>query len=377
MAHGGRKIKIISVDGARPQFIKCFPISRELQKIHTHVLLHTGQHYDYDLSKIFFDQLDIIEPKYNIGVGSGTHGEQTGKMLIGIERILLKENPDLVLVYGDTNSTLAGTLAAVKLHIPVGHIEAGLRNFDNALPEEINRIIVDHSSDFLFVPTKTAMNNLKQEGITESVYLTGDVMYDALIYSLGIAEKSKILEKLNIKPNEYFLTTFHRPSNTDDVKNLSSILEALSEMDEEVVFPIHPRTLKFIKRYGLKKKIKENILLIKPMDYINFLWLEKNAKKIITDSGGIQKEAYLLKVPCITLMESTSWIETMEDGWNTLVGTDKEMIIKMAKSCKPVDKQQHNFGGGKASKKIGEIINNIKHLCKNRCGQKSKQGINE
>ena len=349
-------MKIASIVGARPQFIKCAPLSKELRKDHHEVLIHTGQHYDYEMSKLFFDQLGISKPDYNLGVGSALHGIQTGKMLIEIERVLLEEKPDFVLVYGDTNSTLAGALAAVKLHIPVGHVEAGLRSFDRTMPEEFNRILTDHASDLLFAPTNTAVDNLRREGITSGVYLTGDVMYDVLRYSTKIAKKSGVLEEFDIRPKGYVLTTIHRPSNTDDAINLSNILDVLSESGENVVFPIHPRSLNFIKKHRLERKIKKNVFITKPVGYFDFIWLELNAKKILTDSGGIQKEAYILKVPCITLRENTEWIETVEDGWNILVGSNKEKIRDAMKTFRPKGKQRNVFGDGNANKKIKEII---------------------
>jgi UDP-N-acetylglucosamine 2-epimerase len=349
-------MKIVSIVGARPQFIKEYAVSKAIRNICDYVLVHTGQHYDFEMSQIFFDQLGISEPDYNLEIGSAPHGEQTGKMLIKIESVLVKEKPDFVLVYGDTNSTLAGALAAKKLHIPVGHVEAGLRSFDKTMPEEINRILTDHASKLLFAPTKTAVKNLKREGITGGVHLTGDVMYDALSYSLKIAEKSKILKELDAKPKEYFLTTIHRQSNTDNLENLSNILDALSSISEKVIFPIHPRTMKFIENHGLKKKVGKNIVITKPVGYFDFIWLEKNAKKILTDSGGMQKEAYLLKVPCITLRENTEWIETVEDKWNILVGSDKEKILDAVKNFQPKDEQQNFFGEGHASEKIASII---------------------
>ncbi len=349
-------MKIVSIVGARPQFIKCAPVSNKLRKDHHEILIHTGQHYDYEMSKLFFDQLGIPKPDYNLGVGSGCHGRQTGKMLIEIEKILLKEKPNFVLVYGDTNSTLAGTLASVKLNIPIGHVEGGLRSFDRLMPEEINRILTDHASDFLFVPTKTAVNNLKNEGIVKGVYLTGDVMYDVLRQNIKIAKKSEILEKLGIKTKEYILTTIHRPSNTDDAKKLVNILEALSDIDKKVIFPVHPRTAKIIKNHKLKGEIGKNIVITKPIGYFDFIWLEKNAKKILTDSGGMQKEAYMLKVPCITLRENTEWIETVEDGWNVLVGSSKEKILNAVNTFQPQEKQRKIFGNGHASKNIVKIL---------------------
>jgi len=353
-------LKIVSIVGARPQFIKCAPVSKELRKDHKEILVHTGQHYDYVMSKLFFAELGIPKSDYNLGVGSGLHGEQTGKILIETEKVLLEEKPDFVLIYGDTNSTLAGALAAVKLHIPAGHVEAGLRSFDRFMPEEINRVLSDHVCNILFAPTKNAVKNLKNEGITRAVFNTGDVMYDALLQNIKIAEeKSDILNKLDLKEKDYFLATVHRPSNTDNKENLSNIINAFSESDKKIILPIHPRTKKFIEKYNLKNKIGKNILIIKPVGYLDFLKLEKNAEKILTDSGGIQKEAYLLKIPCITLRENTEWIETVKDGWNVLVGADTKKIIEAVKNFNP-EKNQHNYyGNGDASKMIRKIIDKI------------------
>ncbi len=354
-------MKIAIVVGARPEFIQCNLILKEINKKGKGILIHTGQHYDYKMSKLFFDQLHISEPECYIGVGSGNPGEQTGKMLIGIEKVLLNERPDLVLVSGDTNSTLSGALVAVKLHIPVGHMESGLRSFDKTMPEEINRIIVDHCSSILFAPTKTAVKTLKKEGIIENVFLTGDVMYDVLIENKKIAGKSKILDDLKVKPKEYLLMTIHRQSNTDNTENLKNILSAISDVETTIIFPVHPRTKKIIEKNHFDEIIwkNENIKIIDPVGYIDFLCLEMNAKKILTDSGGIQKEAYLLKVPCITLRENTEWIETIEDGWNILAGTNKKKIIEYIKEFEPNKEQKKPFGDGSASKKICKIINNI------------------
>jgi UDP-N-acetylglucosamine 2-epimerase (non-hydrolysing) len=349
-------MKIISIVGARPQFIKTSPLFKEIKKKNNGILVHTGQHYDYEMSKLFFDQLGIPEPDYNLGVGSSSQGEQTGKMVIETEKVLIKEKPDCVLVYGDTNSTLAGVLSAVKLHIKTAHVEAGLRSFDKSMPEEINRVLTDHCSDLLFAPTKTSVENLHRENIKKGVHLTGDVMLDALQENIKLAEKTRVLDELRIKPNDYFLTTIHRQSNTDNPQNLSNLLEALSNINEKVVFPIHPRTAKFIKSHNLDDKIGKNIVLTKPVGYLDFIFLEKNAKKILTDSGGIQKEAYMFKVPCITLRDNTEWIETVEDGWNVLVGTDKQKIINAVNEFQPKGKQRDIFGNGKASKNIVNIL---------------------
>ena len=321
-------MKIASIIGTRPQFIKCAPISKELRKYHQELLIHTGQHYDFEMSKLFFDQLGIQEPDYNLGVGSGNQGEQTGKMLIEIEKVLLKEKPNFVLVFGDTNTTLAGALAASKLHIKVGHIEAGLRSFDRRMPEETNRVLTDHCSDLLFCPTETAVKILGTEGIEKGVYLTGDVMVDALKENIKIAEqKSMILDQLSLKQEEYYLATIHRPENTDAFCVI-----------EKIVFPCHPRTEKLLKQFGLWDMLTKKVKVMKPIGYLDMLMLEKNAKKILTDSGGVQKEAYILKVPCITLRENTEWVETIEDGWNVLAGANKEKIFKKANDFEPEEK---------------------------------------
>ncbi|ASJ11444.1 non-hydrolyzing UDP-N-acetylglucosamine 2-epimerase [Thermococcus thioreducens] len=354
-------MKIATIVGARPQFIKMAPVSREFEKAGIdEVIVHTGQHYDYEMNRVFFEQLNIREPDYYLGVGSGTHGYQTGEMLKRIEEVLTREKSDLVLVYGDTNSTLAGALAAVKLHIKVAHVEAGLRSFDKRMPEEINRVLTDHVSDYLFAPTETAVKNLHNEGIKKGVYLTGDVMYDALLHNIKIARRnSKILEKLSLKPKEYLLATVHRAENTDNRRNLERIVEAFVESGEFIVFPAHPRTQKYLKAYGLIGKIKSvgNVMLIPPVGYLDMLVLEENAGKILTDSGGVQKEAYFLKVPCITLREKTEWVETVEDGWNILVGADKEEILKAIKEFEPNgETYTYKFGDGKASEKIVKIL---------------------
>ncbi|HDM76663.1 MAG TPA: UDP-N-acetylglucosamine 2-epimerase (non-hydrolyzing), partial [Deltaproteobacteria bacterium] len=312
-------MKVISIVGARPNFIKLAPLSKEIRKHFDEIIIHTGQHYDYEMDKVFFEQLGIPEPDYHLGVGSGTHGYQTGEMVKRIEEALLKEKPDVVVVFGDTNSTLAGALAAVKLHVLVAHVEAGLRSYDKRIPEEVNRVLVDHCSDLLFCPTERSVENLKKEGIVKGVYLTGDVMVDAINQNIRIAEKrSRILKELDLKSKDYFLATVHRAENTDNPERLRSIVEALCEI-ENLVFPCHPRTEKFLRKYGLWEKVEKSITVIKPVGYLDMLVLEKNARKVITDSGGVQKEAYIFKVPCVTLRETTEWVETVEDGWNVLV----------------------------------------------------------
>jgi UDP-GlcNAc3NAcA epimerase len=350
-------MKIASIVGARPQFIKCAPVSRELRKEHEEVLIHTGQHYDHGMSEVFFEELAIPKPDYNLGIGSGTHGHQTGAMLGAIEDVLQQENPDLVLVYGDTNSTLAGALAAAKLHVPVAHVEAGLRSFDRRMPEEINRVLTDHCSDLLFCPTKTAVENLAAEGITGGVHLVGDVMVDAMNYNRAVAEeRSRILEAVGVRPGEYLVITVHRPSNTDSQENMVAILGALAEAGMPVVFPVHPRTRNYLGRYGLLAKMPENVQVTEPLGYLDMLHLMAHAAKILTDSGGVQKEAYMLGVPCITLRENTEWVETVEAGWNVLVGAGREEIVSMIHEFAPAGDQPPLFGDGRAAAGIAKII---------------------
>jgi UDP-N-acetylglucosamine 2-epimerase len=352
-------MKIVSIVGARPQFIKAVLVSRELRKGHEEVLVHTGQHYDIELSKIFFDELGIPKPNYNLEVGSGTHAGQTGKMMISIEDTLVAEKPDLVLVYGDTNSTLAGALAAVKLHIPVAHVEAGPRLFDKSIPEEINRVLTDHVSSFLFAPTQTTVDNLRREGISNGVYLTGDVMLDSFLQFSEIANRSsKVLHELGLGKGEYLLATVHRARNTEVEENLKNIVAAFCGIDEKIVFPVHPRTVKYLRQYRLYSQLKNasNMILISPVGYLDSIVLARNARKVLTDSGGLQKEAYFSRVPCITLDEATGWPETVEDGWNTLVTSSTEKIIEAIRHFEPRGKQRKVFGDGKAAEKIVEII---------------------
>lgn len=350
-------MKVVSIVGARPQFIKSAPVSRELRKTAEEIVVHTGQHYDTNLSQTFFDELHLPRPDYNLGVGSGTHGYRTGAMMQGIEGVLLTVKPDIVLVYGDTDSTLAGALTASKLRIPLAHIEAGLRSYNKDMPEEINRVVTDHCSDLLFCPTETAALNLKKEGILKGVHLVGDVMYDSLLYAIALAEKSHILERLNLEREPYILATLHRASNTDNPDNLKRIITGLSQIACTVVFPVHPRTRKALKTFGISFK---GICALPPVGYLDFLKLESEAAAIITDSGGVQKEAYLLRVPCITVREETEWVETVEDGWNVLVGTDTDLIVKTAHEFKPDKKQRKLFGDGKASEKIVKILEEYK-----------------
>jgi UDP-GlcNAc3NAcA epimerase len=328
-------LKVVSIVGARPQFIKAAVLSRELRKHHTEILVHTGQHYDPNMSDIFFEELAIPTPEYHLGIGSGSHGEQTGAMLAAIERVLMVEQPDWVLVYGDTNSTLAGALAAAKLHFKVAHVEAGLRSFNRAMPEEINRVLIDHVSDLLFCPTTTAVDNLKAERIECGVHLVGDVMYEALIWAVDQAKVcSNILNRLRLKEKQYLLATLHRAENTDDPTRLRSILDSFNLLGEKLIFPVHPRTKMRIDEIGWSPAA--NIHLIDPVGYMDMVRLETEARLILTDSGGVQKEAYWLEVGCITLRDETEWIETVETGWNHLVGADSSAIVSAVVKNNPL-----------------------------------------
>jgi len=396
-------VKIVTVVGARPQFIKASPVSRALrQSGHQEFMIHTGQHYDYEMSRVFFDEMKLPEPDVNLEVGSGSHAKQTGEMLIQIENILIAEKPDWALVYGDTNSTLAGALAAVKLHIPVAHVEAGLRSFNREMPEEHNRVLTDHISDLLFCPTKTAVGNLINEGfkniagdgnLIEStnsrspdsfslplIANVGDVMYDSVLHNIKLAEKnSRVLDRLKIKPRNYVLATVHRAENTDDHERLMSIFEAFTQIAQDelpVIIPLHPRTRQCLKNSKFKidgfvkspktpsplmgegrgEGEKTPLRIIDPVSYLDMLMLEQNAKAILTDSGGMQKEAYFLGVPCVTLRTETEWVETVETGWNVIVGADREKIVEAARCFKSEKPRPELYGNGKASQKIVQVL---------------------
>lgn len=348
--------KIMSVVGARPQFIKVKLLADSLKKKKiAHLLVHTGQHYDYEMSKIFFDELSIPLPRYNLNAGSHAPGAQTALIIERLEKILLKERPAMVIVYGDTNSTLAASLAAAKLHIPVCHVEAGLRSYNRAMPEEINRVVTDHLSCLLFCPSKTAIDNLAKESITSGVHLAGDIMYDSILRFKDTAKKrSVILSKLKLKPKNYLLVTIHRPFNADSSGNLKRIFRALKIINEPVVLPLHPRTLQALKRSALK--VPPLVRLIKPVGYIDMITLEANARIILTDSGGVQKESYWLGVPCVTLREETEWIETVHSGWNTLAGADTNRIVKAVYEMKLPEKRPQLYGNGRAAQRIAAFL---------------------
>jgi UDP-N-acetylglucosamine 2-epimerase len=392
-------MKIVTIIGARPQFIKAAAVSRAIMAHNERcpdtqiceVIVHTGQHYDANMSQVFFDELQIPPPDYNLGVGSGSHGAMTGSMLAKIEEVLLGEHPDFVIVYGDTNSTLAGALAAVKMQIPAVHVEAGLRSFNRRMPEEINRVIADQTANVLFCPTRVAVDNLEKEGVgissgdlenqsfdfnTQQVYQVGDVMYDSILFNGQLAEQKSIaLDQLGLLGKPYALATLHRAENTDDPLRLRRIFQAFCEIAENhipLVLPLHPRTRKFITQAGFTFS-PPGLRIIEPVGYLDMLCLERNARVILTDSGGVQKEAFFMGVPCITLRDETEWTETVERGWNSLAGADTAKIVKdfsratqIVSGLTPfgVSKNvsatfEYPYGDGRAAEKVVGILANL------------------
>ncbi|MDP1544938.1 MAG: UDP-N-acetylglucosamine 2-epimerase (non-hydrolyzing) [Anaerolineales bacterium] len=346
---------IATIVGARPQFIKSAPVSRALAGHFREVLIHTGQHYDHGMSDVFFEEMNIRKPDFHLGIGGGLHGEQTGRMLIEIEKVFTEVKPNCVLVYGDTNSTLAGALSAAKAGIPLAHVEAGLRSYNRAMPEEINRVLTDHVSTFLFCPTDVSVANLEKEGISSGVHRVGDVMYDALLHNMELARgRSQVLSRLDVKRSEYALATVHRAANTDDRDRMSSILEGLGKLKARVIFPVHPRTRKMMQEWGLS--VNFNVQLIEPVGYFDMLILQENSNCILTDSGGVQKEAYLFGVRCITLREETEWVETVSAGWNRLVGADTQRIIETHASWHPQTERLPLYGDGHSAEEICRVL---------------------
>ena len=354
-------MKVAIILGTRPEIIKMCPLIRECEKRGlNYFILHTGQHYSYNMDKVFFEQLKIPEAKYNLDVGSGMHGEETGKMLIGIEKILLKENPAVVLVEGDTNTVLAGALAATKLGIKVGHVEAGLRSYDRNMPEEINRVLTDHCSDYLFAPTVKSKKVLLGEGIArDKIFITGNTIVDAVYQNLEIANyETNALNDLHLEPKGYFLVTAHRQENVDVEKRFEGIIKGLelvlNEFGLPVIYPIHPRARKMTNHFGLKANAIE---FIEPVDHLSFLQLESKARLVLTDSGGVQEETCILKVPCVTLRDNTERPETLDVGSNILAGTNAEMILSKTKEMINRENSWENpFGDGKAGRRIVEIL---------------------
>lgn len=358
-------MKIVTVVGARPQFVKAAAVSRVIREKHTEILVHTGQHYDNNMSDVFFEELHIPKPDINLCVGSGSHAKQTAEMLIGIEEVLLQESPDYLLVYGDTNSTLAGALAASKIHVPIIHVEAGLRSFNMRMPEEQNRILTDRIAKLLLCPTDIAVDNLKREGITEGVYNVGDVMCDAVLYYSRLLDKKPaeyyfshlqgLFEPIREVP-QWYLSTIHRAENTDSINKVKEVLDAFEQLDAPVIFPVHPRTK------GLVKSLKEshgykNILFIEPMGYLDMLYFVKNAKKVVTDSGGLQKETYILDTPCVTVRDQTEWVETLVGNHNILAKPNADDIVdKVMNTVIDYDKKEAYYGIGNAAEKICDLI---------------------
>lgn len=347
-------MKILTIVGARPQFIKAWPIGRALADagIDEH-LVHTGQHYDDRMSQVFFDEMRIRRPDRNLEIGSGSHGAQTGRMLIALEQVMQEERPDWVLVYGDTNTTLAGAIGACKLEIPIAHVEAGLRSFNRSMPEEHNRVLTDHCSTLLFCPTQTAVDNLSREGVSRGVELVGDVMYDAVLHFGALArERSTILEASRVERGDYYLATIHRAYNTDDPERLLTLLRALDQLDAAVILPVHPRTKARLAEYAPNASFAR-LRMIDPVGYLDMLQLEQQARGIVTDSGGVQKEAYFFAVPCFTLRPETEWVETVESGWNTLVHEAASALPALVSSWKrPSTPPPPLFGDGDSARRI-------------------------
>ncbi len=355
-------MKILTVVGARPQFIKAAPFSRALRLRHREVLVHTGQHYDRAMSQQFFDQMGIPRPDYNLKVGSGGHGWQTGLMLTRLEPVMLKVRPDAVVVFGDTNSTLAGALAAAKLHIPVAHIEAGMRSFNRLMPEELNRVAADHLADINFCSTRTAVDNLKREGLSQTARLVGDIMVDSLRHFLPpAARRREILSPYGLRPRGFLLATIHRAENTDDRGRLTGIVKALSEAAHPVLLPVHPRTLSRLKSFGLLSGLRRsaNVRLAPPLGYVESLALQSLALAVVTDSGGVQKEAYILGTPCVTVRDQTEWVETVAAGWNRLAGADPRRIAAaLGRAARP-SRHPRLYGDGRAA---GRMVAELEHF---------------
>lgn len=358
-------MKVASIVGARPNFIKLAPVHQAVSRFADHTIVHTGQHYDYELSEIFFKEFDLPTPDYNLEVGSGKSTYQIAEMIRRLEPILLKRHFDLIIVYGDTNSTFAGALAASQLGLKVAHVESGLRSFDRRMPEEINRVLTDHLADFLFAPTHIAIKNLKQEHTYGKIVFTGDISVEMVRKATRFALKSRILAELGLEPRSYMLFTMHRAENTDSHTRLASVIRALERLPEiHIVFPIHPRTAGVLRETGLIQRLRNcrNVQIIHPVGYIDFVQLMQSSSKVMTDSGGVQKEAYLLSVPCITIRRNTEWVETVDAGWNVLTDTDTDKIVRAARKWNPRGRTKPIFGTGKTSVSIASFIrSNLQH----------------
>jgi UDP-N-acetylglucosamine 2-epimerase len=348
-------VRIVTIVGNRPQFVKAAAVSRLLREGHEELLVHTGQHYDDELSKVFFEELGIPAPDRELGAGSGSNTEQTARILAALGPVLAELRPGLALVYGDTNSTLAGALAAAQADIPVGHVEAGMRSFDRSMPEELNRVLTDHTSDLLLCSTQTAMDNLEREGVHGEAHLVGDVMADvSLAFREIAAERSTILAALGLEAGSYLVVTAHRAGNVDDPDRLERLVALLEALPQPVVFPVHPRTRTRLEAAGLLDRL-DGVTLVPPLGYLDFLELARHARAILTDSGGVQKEAYLLGVPCVTLRDTTEWVETVDAGWNVLVDLDREAALAALERTPPPDRPEL-YGGGRAAERVRDAV---------------------
>jgi UDP-N-acetylglucosamine 2-epimerase (non-hydrolysing)/UDP-GlcNAc3NAcA epimerase len=350
-------IRITTVIGNRPQFIKAAAVSRRLREHHDETLVHTGQHYDDEMSRVFFEELDVPAPDVQLGVGPGTNTAQTARMLAALEGVVADARPDMVLVYGDTNSTLAGALAAAQALVPVAHVEAGMRSFDRAMPEELNRVLTDHASDLLFCSTDTAVANLARESVAGGVHLVGDVMADvSLTFAPIAAERSRILSDIGVDPGAYVLVTAHRAGNVDDPARLERLVALIERLGVPAVLPLHPRTATRLEDAGLRKRLEAAATVVPPLGYLDFLELTRHARAVLTDSGGVQKEAYLLETPCITLRDTTEWVETVEAGWNVLVDLDADAAVEALQRPVPSGPRPDLYGGGRAAERIRDVL---------------------
>jgi UDP-GlcNAc3NAcA epimerase len=348
-------VRIATIIGNRPQFVKAAAVSRGLHEHFDELIIHTGQHYDDELSRVFFDELDVPRPAYELGAGTGSNTAQTARILTALEPVLEEVRPQLALVYGDTNSTLAGALAAAQAGIPLGHVEAGMRSFDRTMPEELNRVLADHASDLLLCSTQTAIENLEREGARGEAHLVGDVMADVSLAFRDIAEqRSTILAELRLERGGYLVVTAHRAGNVDDPERLAALVALLERLPRPVIFPVHPRTRARLEDGGLLERL-DGVTLVAPLGYLDFLKLARHAGAVLTDSGGVQKEAYLLGVPCVTLRDRTEWVETVEVGWNVLVDLDAEAALAAIERRPPAERPEL-YGGGHAAQRVAEVL---------------------
>ncbi len=353
------KLRVLTIVGNRPQFVKAAAVSRRLRERHEEILVHTGQHYDDELSAVFFRELRLPKPEHELGIGSGDHAEQVAAIMHALEPVARAAKTDIALVYGDTNSTLAGALTTALLELPLAHVEAGMRSFDPAMPEERNRILADHLADLCLCSTQTAVTNLNAEGIDEGVRLVGDVMADVTLTMAPVAaERSEVLRRFGLEPGSYLVVTAHRAGNVDDEVRLRRLVDLLVALPKPAVFPVHPRTRARLDAAGLMKRLQgvEGLVLTKPLGYVDFLALLRDASAVLTDSGGVQKEAYLLSVPCLTLRESTEWVETVELGWNRLVGLEVEEVLKALRTLSHPRNHPELYGGGRAGERVVDAL---------------------